>query len=126
MAEGLFRGVLGGEEGKPELEMPEALACAEAFAAAVAALMTNVRDSGVVLTLENTPTTSPELFNAVFRAFAKMPEEPIQLGCVWIQAMQTCMWRQRTTTFGSSIVWKTTFRSSNGTLTRTGVIAIAT
>lgn len=37
MAEGLLAGVLGGEEGKPEVETSEALPGAEAFAAAVAA-----------------------------------------------------------------------------------------
>ena len=38
MAECLLGGVLGGEEEKPEVEAPEALAGAEAFAAAVAAI----------------------------------------------------------------------------------------
>jgi tetratricopeptide (TPR) repeat protein len=38
MAEGLLGAVLGEEEEKPELEAPEALASAEAFAAAVAAI----------------------------------------------------------------------------------------
>jgi hypothetical protein len=37
MAEGLLGGVLGGEDEKPAVEAPDALACAEAFAAAVAA-----------------------------------------------------------------------------------------
>ncbi|HEY6454989.1 MAG TPA: hypothetical protein VIY90_06845 [Steroidobacteraceae bacterium] len=37
MAEGLIGGMLGGEDEKPEVEAPEALASAEAFAAAVAA-----------------------------------------------------------------------------------------
>jgi tetratricopeptide (TPR) repeat protein len=37
MAEGMLGGALGGEEEKPEVEAPEALAGAEAFAAAVAA-----------------------------------------------------------------------------------------
>jgi tetratricopeptide (TPR) repeat protein len=37
MAEGLIGGMLGGEDEKPEIEAPEALANAEAFAAAVAA-----------------------------------------------------------------------------------------
>jgi len=37
MAEGMLGGILGGGEEKPELEAPEALAGAEAFAAAVAA-----------------------------------------------------------------------------------------
>ena len=53
---------------------------AEAFAEAVAVLLNNVRDSGVVLTLENTPTTSPELFNAMFRAFVKLPEVTNSIG----------------------------------------------
>ena len=38
MAEGLLGGVLGGEDEKPEVEAPDALAGAEAFAAAVAAI----------------------------------------------------------------------------------------
>jgi tetratricopeptide (TPR) repeat protein len=38
MAEGLLDGVLGGENEKPEVEVPETLAGAEAFAAAVAAI----------------------------------------------------------------------------------------
>jgi hypothetical protein len=37
MAEGLLGGILGGDDDKPEVEAPEALANAEAFAAAVAA-----------------------------------------------------------------------------------------
>src|SRR6202521_2321986 len=37
MAEGMFGGMLGGEEEKPEVEAAEPLAGAEAFAAAVAA-----------------------------------------------------------------------------------------
>jgi tetratricopeptide (TPR) repeat protein len=37
MAKGMLGGILGGEEEKPEVEAPEALAGAEAFAAAVAA-----------------------------------------------------------------------------------------
>ena len=37
MAEGLIGGIFGGEDEKPEVEAPEALANAEAFAAAVAA-----------------------------------------------------------------------------------------
>jgi tetratricopeptide (TPR) repeat protein len=37
MAEGILGGILGDEEEKPEIESPEALASAEAFAAAVAA-----------------------------------------------------------------------------------------
>jgi hypothetical protein len=37
MAEGLLGGILGDEEAKPEVEAPEALAGAEAFASAVAA-----------------------------------------------------------------------------------------
>src|SRR5450755_789826 len=38
MAEGMFGGMLGGEDEKPDAEAPEALAGAEAFAAAVAAI----------------------------------------------------------------------------------------
>jgi hypothetical protein len=37
MAEGMFGGMLGGEEEKPEVEAAEPLAGADAFAAAVAA-----------------------------------------------------------------------------------------
>ena len=37
MAKGLLGGILGDEDEKPEVEAPEALAGAEAFAAAVAA-----------------------------------------------------------------------------------------
>src|SRR5271167_4437916 len=37
MAEGMLGGILGGEEEKPEVEAPDALAGAEAFASAVAA-----------------------------------------------------------------------------------------
>ena len=37
MAEGMPGGILGGEDEKPEVEVPEALAGVEAFAAAVAA-----------------------------------------------------------------------------------------
>src|ERR1700686_152640 len=37
MAEGMFGGILGDEDEKPEVEAPEPLASAEAFAAAVAA-----------------------------------------------------------------------------------------
>lgn len=46
MAEGMLGGILGGEGEKPEVEAPEALAGAEAFAAAVAAKLAG-DDSGV-------------------------------------------------------------------------------
>jgi tetratricopeptide (TPR) repeat protein len=46
MAEGLLAGVLGEEEEKPEIEAPEALASAEAFAAAIAAIASR-QDPGV-------------------------------------------------------------------------------
>jgi tetratricopeptide (TPR) repeat protein len=46
MAEGMLGGILGGEEEKPEVEAPEALAGAEAFAAAVAAKLSG-NDPGV-------------------------------------------------------------------------------
>jgi tetratricopeptide (TPR) repeat protein len=39
MAEGMLGGILGGEDEKPEVEAPEALAGAEAFAAATAAIV---------------------------------------------------------------------------------------
>ena len=46
MAEGMLGGILGGEGEKPEVEAPEALAGAEAFAAAVAAKLAG-NDPGV-------------------------------------------------------------------------------
>jgi tetratricopeptide (TPR) repeat protein len=46
MAEGMLGGILGGEGEKPEVEAPEALAGAEAFAAAVAAIASR-QDPGV-------------------------------------------------------------------------------
>ena len=46
MAEGMLGGILGGEDEKPEVEAPEALAGAEAFAAAVAAKLAG-NDPGV-------------------------------------------------------------------------------
>src|SRR5450631_753539 len=46
MAEGLLEGVLGGEEEKPELETPDALVNAEAFAATIAAKLSG-NDPGV-------------------------------------------------------------------------------
>ena len=44
------------------------------FADAVVALLDDARSAGVVLTLENTPTTSPDHVNAVFRVLATIPE----------------------------------------------------
>ena len=41
MAEGMLGGILGGEDEKPEVEAPQALAGAEAFAAAVAARLSS-------------------------------------------------------------------------------------
>ena len=46
MAEGLVGGMLGGEDEKPQLEAPEAVAGAEAFAAAIAAKLAG-NDPGV-------------------------------------------------------------------------------
>jgi hypothetical protein len=46
MADDLLGGVLGGEDEKPEVEAPQALAGAEAFAAAVAARLSG-NDPGV-------------------------------------------------------------------------------
>ena len=46
MAEGMLGGILGGGEEKPEVEAPEGLASAEAFAAAVAAKLAG-NDPGV-------------------------------------------------------------------------------
>jgi sugar phosphate isomerase/epimerase len=47
---------------------------AEEFAAGIVGLLDDARKGGVVLTLENTPLTSPDHFNAVFGALAKVPE----------------------------------------------------
>jgi hypothetical protein len=55
MAEGVVGGILGGEDDKPEVEATEALARAEAFAAAVAARL-SVNDPGVA---RRTAATSP-------------------------------------------------------------------
>lgn len=52
MAEGLLGGVLGDEDQKPEVEAPEALASAEAFAAAVAAKLSG-NDPGVARKTED-------------------------------------------------------------------------
>jgi len=41
VAEGMLGGILGGEDEKPEVEAPQALAGAEAFAAAVAARLSS-------------------------------------------------------------------------------------
>ena len=46
MAEGLLGGILGNEDEKPEVEVPEALAGADAFAAAIAAIASR-QDPGV-------------------------------------------------------------------------------
>ena len=46
MTEGMLGGILGGEDGKPEVEAPESLAGADAFAAAVAARLSG-NDPGV-------------------------------------------------------------------------------
>jgi len=46
MAEGILDGIVGGEHEKPEVEAPEAIAGAEAFAAAVAAIASR-QDPGV-------------------------------------------------------------------------------
>lgn len=58
MAEGLLGGILGNEEERPELEAPEALAGAEAFAAAVAAIASRqdpqvARDTSAFLTKQS-------------------------------------------------------------------------
>ena len=47
---------------------------AEKFTDAVGALLDAVRDAAVILTLENTPLTSPAHFNAVFRILSTMSE----------------------------------------------------
>lgn len=47
---------------------------ADEFAEAVIRIVDIARTAGVVLTLENTPMTSPDHFNAVFRVLATMPE----------------------------------------------------
>src|ERR1700722_12204950 len=52
MAEGLVEGIIGGEEEKPETEPPEALAGAEAFASAIAAIASK-QDPGVARKTED-------------------------------------------------------------------------
>lgn len=52
MAEGLLGGVLGEEDEKPEVEASEALAGAEDFAAAIAAIASR-QDPGVARKTEN-------------------------------------------------------------------------
>ena len=56
MAEGLLGGILGDEAEKPQVEVPEALASAEAFAAAVAAIASR-QDPGVTRTHRDLATT---------------------------------------------------------------------
>jgi sugar phosphate isomerase/epimerase len=53
---------------------------ADEFAAAVVALLDDARKAGVVLTLENTPVTSPDHFNGVFEVLATMPESIGRVG----------------------------------------------
>ena len=60
MAEGILGGMLGGEEEKPEVEAPEALAGAEAFAAAVAAKIAG-NDPGVARKTEEFLSEQTEL-----------------------------------------------------------------
>jgi sugar phosphate isomerase/epimerase len=47
---------------------------ADEFAQAVIGILDDARNAGVVLTLENTPMTSPDHCNAVFRVLATEPE----------------------------------------------------
>jgi tetratricopeptide (TPR) repeat protein len=63
MAEGMLGGILGGEEEKPEVESPEALASAEAFAAAVAAKLAG-NDPGVARKTEEFLSEQTELLRA--------------------------------------------------------------
>jgi hypothetical protein len=63
MAEGLLGGVLGGEEEKPEVQAPEALAGAEAFAAAVVARLSG-NDPGVARKTEEFLTEQTQLLRA--------------------------------------------------------------
>ncbi len=50
------------------------------FTDAVVALLDDARRAGVVLTLENTPTTSPDHINAVFGVLATIPEAVGRVG----------------------------------------------
>jgi sugar phosphate isomerase/epimerase len=51
-----------------------------AFAEALGPLLEAARTAGVRLSLENTPQTSPDDFNAVFRVLATMPEATGRIG----------------------------------------------
>src|SRR3984893_15569038 len=62
MAEGLVGGVLGGEDDKPEVEAPEAVPGAEAFAAAVAAKLAG-NDPGVARKTEEVLRDQSHLLN---------------------------------------------------------------
>ncbi len=53
---------------------------AKEFAEAVVAILDDARTAGLVLTLENTPMTSPDHFNAVFGALATMPSAVGRVG----------------------------------------------
>ena len=53
---------------------------AEPFADSLGPLLETARAAGVRLSLENTPQTSPEDFNAVFGVLATMPEAAEQVG----------------------------------------------
>ena len=53
---------------------------AERFADAVGDLLEVARAAGVMLTLENTPLTSPDRFNAIFRIFSTMSEAEDRVG----------------------------------------------
>ena len=52
----------------------------EGFVEALVAILDDARKAGVVLTLENTPMTSPDHLNAVFNVLATMPEAVGRVG----------------------------------------------
>jgi len=76
MAEGTLGGILGGEEEKPEVESPEALAGAEAFASAVAAKLAG-SDPGVARKTEEFLTDQSELLKVQKRHLEE--EHPLRL-----------------------------------------------
>lgn len=52
----------------------------DGFVEALVAILDDARKAGVVLTLENTPRTSPDHLNAVFNVLATMPEAVGRVG----------------------------------------------
>src|ERR1700730_9176480 len=80
MAEGLLGGVLGGEEEKPEVEPPEALASAEAFASAVAAKLAG-NDPGVARKTEDFLSDQSQLLKLQKRHLEEEHEARLHFLC---------------------------------------------